>query len=149
MNLSPQDYMDDEAADTFYLLITTSRILKFEFDKRLASLDLPIPLSGARLRLLMEVWKAERMRMNELAAVMDLKPRTITDFVNALEEDGLIQRTGDPTDRRATILSLTDKAKPHIRTIRSISAEISEKLMEKLTVEQRQQLREMLHSLVD
>lgn len=87
--------------------------------------------------------------MNELAAVMDLKPRTITDFVNALEENGLIQRTVDPTDRRATILSLTDKAKPHIRTIRSISAEISEKLMAKLTVEQRRQMREMLHVLVE
>ncbi|WP_239004683.1 MarR family winged helix-turn-helix transcriptional regulator [Paenibacillus tepidiphilus] len=149
MNMSPHDYPDEEAADTFYLLITTSRILKFEFDKRLASLDLPIPLSGARLRLLMEVWKAEHIRMNELAAVMDLKPRTITDFVNALEEKGLILRTVDPADRRATILSLTDHAKPHIRTIRSISAEISEKLMEKLTVEQRRQLRDMLHVLVE
>lgn len=149
MNISSYDYPDEEAADTFYLLITSSRILKFEFDKRLASLDLPIPLSGARLRLLMEVWKAEHIRMNELAAVMDLKPRTITDFVNALEENGLIQRTVDPTDRRATILSLTDMAKPHIRMIRSISAEISEKLMAKLTVEQRRQLREMLHVLVE
>lgn len=139
---------DEEAADIFYLLVTTARILKLEFEKRLAALDLPIPISGPRLRLLMEVWKAERIRMNELAARLELKPRTITDFINALEQSGLIQRAVDPTDRRATIISLTEMAKPHVRTIRSVSAEISENLMEKLSIEQRRQMKDMLLTLV-
>ncbi|MBB3111015.1 DNA-binding MarR family transcriptional regulator [Paenibacillus phyllosphaerae] len=65
-----------------------------------------------------------------------------------MEQNGLLQRTIDPKDRRATILTLTDKAKPHIRTIRAVTAEISEKLMGKLTIEQRRQLKVMLHALV-
>ncbi|GMK41216.1 MarR family transcriptional regulator [Paenibacillus sp. CCS19] len=148
MDKSPHHQPDEEAADIFYLFVTTARILKFEFEKRLAALNLPIPISGPRLRLLMEVWKAEQIRMNELAATLDLKPRTITDFIKALEQSGLIQRTVDPTDRRAAIISLTDMAKPHIRTIRSVSAEISEKLMEKLSSEQRRQMKDMLLTLV-
>ncbi|PWW08700.1 MarR family transcriptional regulator [Paenibacillus cellulosilyticus] len=148
MHASTYNQPDEESADIFYLLVTTARILKFEFEKQLAALNLPIPISGPRLRLMMEVWKAERIRMNELAAKLELKPRTITDFVNALERNGLIQRSIDPTDRRATILSLTDMAKPHIKTIRSVSAEIAEKLMEKLSAEQRGQLKDLLVTLV-
>lgn len=47
-------------------------------------------------------------RLGALASAFGLDPSTITRQVQALVELGLAQRTTDPTDRRASILDLTD-----------------------------------------
>jgi DNA-binding MarR family transcriptional regulator len=47
-------------------------------------------------------------RLGALATAFGLDPSTITRQVQALEEMGLAARQADPTDRRASILDLTD-----------------------------------------
>jgi DNA-binding MarR family transcriptional regulator len=47
-------------------------------------------------------------RLGALAVAFGLDPSTITRQVQALEEIGLAARKTDPTDRRASILDLTD-----------------------------------------
>lgn len=48
-------------------------------------------------------------RLGVLANAFGLDPSTITRQVQALEELGLASRTTDPTDRRASILDLTEQ----------------------------------------
>jgi DNA-binding MarR family transcriptional regulator len=50
-------------------------------------------------------------RLGALAVSFGLDPSTITRQVQALEEIGLADRTTDPTDRRASILDLTDNGR--------------------------------------
>lgn len=47
-------------------------------------------------------------RLGAVASSFGLDPSTITRQVQALEEMGLAQRATDPTDRRASILDLSD-----------------------------------------
>jgi DNA-binding MarR family transcriptional regulator len=47
-------------------------------------------------------------RLGALATAFGLDPSTITRQVQALESLGLAERTTDPTDRRASILDLTE-----------------------------------------
>jgi DNA-binding MarR family transcriptional regulator len=47
-------------------------------------------------------------RMSELADGLGVTPRTVTELVDGLERDGLVERKDDPTDRRARVVSLTD-----------------------------------------
>ena len=47
-------------------------------------------------------------RLGALATAFGLDPSTITRQVQALEEAGLAARQADPTDRRASILDLTE-----------------------------------------
>jgi DNA-binding MarR family transcriptional regulator len=61
-------------------------------------------------------------RLGALATTFGLDPSTITRQVQALEEIGLATRTTDPTDRRASILDLSetgrevlDKTRTHRR----------------------------------
>jgi DNA-binding MarR family transcriptional regulator len=50
-------------------------------------------------------------RLGALAASFGLDPSTITRQVQALEEIGLASRHTDPTDRRASILDLTESGR--------------------------------------
>ena len=65
------------------------------------SLDQP---SHQTLRHLL-AWGA--MRPTSLAEVLNTGASHVSKIVRRLEDDGLVQRTVDPTDRRATLVSLT------------------------------------------
>jgi DNA-binding MarR family transcriptional regulator len=47
------------------------------------------------------------MRPTSLAEVLNTGASHVSKIVRRLEDDGLVQRTVDPTDRRATLVSLT------------------------------------------
>ena len=66
-------------------------------------------LSMARLRVLYQLVGGDSVRMGELSACVDVAPRTMTSTVDAMERDGLVQRRPDPTDGRATVVSITDE----------------------------------------
>jgi DNA-binding MarR family transcriptional regulator len=65
-------------------------------------------LSYARLRLLEDLHCQGPQKMRVLADDLGLTPRNITDAVDALETEGLVRRTAHPTDRRATLVELTE-----------------------------------------
>lgn len=54
------------------------------------------------------------MVMSDLGAAVPLSRAAITALTDRLEFIGFVQRTPDPTDRRRTVLSLTDKAREQI-----------------------------------
>ena len=66
-------------------------------------------LSESRLRVLMALnYCPDRRRpLGELAEILNVVPRTVTDVIDVLERDGLITRVPDPTDRRSVHAQLT------------------------------------------
>ena len=58
-------------------------------------------------------------RLGALATSFGLDPSTITRQVQALEEIGLADRRTDPSDRRASILDLTDNGREVLDSTRS------------------------------
>ncbi|MOA28097.1 Transcriptional regulator SlyA [compost metagenome] len=85
--------------------------------------------------------------MNELAKKLGIKARTVTQFIDALEKERYIVRTPDSSDRRATILQLTESAKSLVEKADEIMVEVSGKLLEHITIEQQNQLRNILLDL--
>ncbi|MDG0809558.1 MarR family winged helix-turn-helix transcriptional regulator [Cohnella rhizosphaerae] len=126
------------------MLLRATHYIQQEFEARLSSSDLPFPLSGSRIRLLLTVWGAGTIRMNELAGKLGVKARTVTEQVDALERDGLIRRIADPYDRRATLLELTDEARCQVHRIKARQAQISESLLRGFTAQQRSELSALL-----
>ena len=55
------------------------------------------------------------MRSSELAQHLHIAPRSATEVVDALEAKGLVARSPDPSDRRATLVSLTDRGRDALR----------------------------------
>jgi len=65
-------------------------------------------LTYPRLRLLEVLHCQGPAKMKTLADEMGLSARNMTAVADSLQGDGLLRRVAHPTDRRATILELTD-----------------------------------------
>jgi DNA-binding MarR family transcriptional regulator len=62
------------------------------------------------MRLLCELHDVGPQRMADLASALDITPRNVTTLVDGLERDGIVHRRPHPTDRRATVIELTESA---------------------------------------
>ncbi len=147
--MSSKETSHTPAADVVQLLLHAARQVRQEFEVELASSNQPVQLSGPRGFLLLTVWEAEKIRMNELAIKLGLKARTITEQVDSLERDGFIKRTADPNDRRATLLMLTEEALRHMHHLKVVQEQISEKLLREFSAKQRIELVELLSKFIN
>jgi len=125
----------------------SSNYIQREFQSQLSALDSPFHLTGPRIRVLSVVAEKGSIRMNELARILGIKARSVTDFVDALEQEKLLVRQPDPNDRRATLLQLTELAKAHLDEARSLQNEIADRLLENVPVDQRGVLLDLLMRL--
>jgi DNA-binding MarR family transcriptional regulator len=68
----------------------------------------PWGITPAHLRALRMLSRHGTMRLSELSERLEIAPRTATEVVDALEAPGLVRRRGDPGDRRATLVEVTE-----------------------------------------
>ena len=64
-------------------------------------------ITQSQLSALATVERLGPVPLRELAAAERVGPSTLTRIVAALEDEGLLQRTTDPIDRRVALVSLT------------------------------------------
>jgi DNA-binding MarR family transcriptional regulator len=69
------------------------------------------PLSAARYEVMHAVYHDGPQSMSRVAGRLQVSPRTITDLVDGLEADGYLERSRHPTDRRKTVLTVTDQGR--------------------------------------
>jgi DNA-binding MarR family transcriptional regulator len=65
-------------------------------------------LTMARAELLWRLQRRGPATQRELSEDLRCTPRNVTGLVDALETAGLVERRAHPTDRRATLVNLTD-----------------------------------------
>jgi len=66
-------------------------------------------LTVSRTHLLWVLHHAGPCKQHELAEALDVTPRNVTGLVDALVATGFVVREPHPTDRRATLVILSDK----------------------------------------
>ena len=64
----------------------------------------------SRLRLLNTLHCEGPQKMADLADALGVTPRSVTALVDGLEQDGMVRRASHPTDRRISLIELTDLA---------------------------------------
>jgi DNA-binding MarR family transcriptional regulator len=66
-------------------------------------------LTRARARVIWQLHREGPVTQRALAEALGVTPRNITGLVDALTDDGFVVRGPHPSDRRASLISLTDK----------------------------------------
>lgn len=106
-------------------------------------------LSMARLRVLFQLSVNGPARMGELSNCVDVAPRTMTSTIAAMERDGLVRRSPDPEDGRATVVTITDEGVRSFDEGRRLQARTVADLFDVLDPDRRDALREILARLED
>jgi DNA-binding MarR family transcriptional regulator len=104
-------------------------------------------LTEAQARALRVISRYERPRMADLAQALEVVPRSITSMVDTLESAGFVARQNDPTDRRATIVVLTEAGEDVLSRVSRMRAEAAEQLFAKLGTAEQTELRRILDIL--
>ena len=86
-------------------------------------------LTAARVRVLWELQHGGPMPQQALATRLEVSARNVTGLVDALEDGGHVTRSPHPSDRRATIVSLTASARRRMEEMQREHAELTADLL--------------------
>jgi len=102
-------------------------------------------LSMPQFGLLMQMHHKGPCGMSEVSERFEITPAAASQLVDKLVQGGLIQRVEDPNDRRAKLLSLTDKGKELVLNGMQERYRWVDELGSKLSAEERAQVSEALN----
>lgn len=89
------------------------------------------------------------LRLTDLAGVLDLDASTVSRHVRTLEERGLVARTTDPDDGRATRIAVTDEGRARLEAGAARRRALVAELLADWSPEDRETLRRLLTRLSD
>ncbi len=130
----------DDVADLFVLVARDLR-------RTQAAALQPFGVTPSVGRALRVLHREAPMRPGDLAERLRIAPRTATDVVDALAGAGLVTRAPDEHDRRATLLSLTDRGVELAHSLAQARREAAGDYFAGLTSQDRQHLARILGTL--
>lgn len=71
----------------------------------------PLGIVPGQFPALLALWQQDEQTQRELVEKLDVEQATMANTLNRMERDGLIQRRDHPTDGRAKVICLTEKAR--------------------------------------
>jgi len=89
------------------------------------------------------------MRLSALAASLDLDASTVSRQVRHLEDRGLLERTSDPDDGRASRITLSEQGRVRLEAGARRRRAMVAQLLEHWPDRDREQLRVLLNRLLD
>ena len=106
------------------------------------------PLSRERLLVVMAE-NPEGIRQKDLVEKLHIGQSSTSELINKLEDDGYIERKVDESDKRATLLFLTEKGQARAAEVADERAAMFEDVFSKLTDEEKQTLSDLLDKLLE
>ena len=134
---------DDDAETLGELLVRVTRGQRRRWREALAPWD----LSPHHVRALRVVTDRSGTRLSELAEALHIAPRSATEVADALQARGLAERTPDPTDRRAVVLTPTEEGRRVQAEIAAARAADNRDLFARLDADDRATLARILRTL--
>lgn len=107
----------------------------------------PLDITPAHARAVGVLSRHGTMRLSDLAQHLRITPRSTTEVVDALEGSGLLARTPDPDDRRATLVSLTGPGRELATGIQQARTSEAERFFGTLSPSDRADLTRILRKL--
>ncbi len=107
-------------------------------------------LSDSRLQVLTRLYHSPRhsLPLGALAEGVNVTPRTMTDVIDVLERDGLVQRVPDPADRRSVLALISEAGLERINAVQRDAMAKQAAVADGFTAAQLVQLRHLCLLLV-
>ena len=131
---------DDSLGESFW---SVARQLRHRSMQTLA----PFGITPGQNRAISVLLRHGPMRLGDLAEHLHIAPRSATEVADALEERGLIARSPDPADRRATVITLTTGGEHLGAQVRQARSAEADAFFSTLSPEDREALTRILRSL--
>ncbi len=138
--------MNDRAAAPADLaaLLHAAHSAEHDLETRLGAIGLSLAKLAA-LKALAEA--AESLPLTQLAERLSCVKSNITQLVDRLEADGLVQRESDPTDRRTKLATLTPAGRKSCQEGLKVQEAAEQSVLGKLTAAESQTLAGLLAKL--
>ncbi|MEO3926984.1 MarR family transcriptional regulator [Micromonosporaceae bacterium B7E4] len=92
-------------------------------------------LTVSRTHLLWELRRHGPMTQRDLAAALKVSARTVTGLVDGLETTGFVSRQPHPTDRRATLVTFTERGRQTVEAMERGQREFAHLLFAEMPAE--------------
>ena len=99
--------------------------------------------------ILLPLFEEDGLRMGELASRARLSKQTMTTMVRLLERDGLVERRADPSDGRASLVVLTERARTFRPVAEATLGELDRLVVGTLSTRGRDEVQAALRMLAD
>ncbi|MBI1190475.1 MAG: MarR family transcriptional regulator [Tepidisphaera sp.] len=107
--------LDPASYEAFLVLMHTGERIKALVEQRLAKEG----TSHARFIVLAKLNRepATRMQASDLASRIGVTKQTMSSLIDGLEKDGFVRREEDPSDRRVTLVALTESGQAFVNRV--------------------------------
>ena len=133
----------DDDRHVGFLSADISRLMRTEFDRQVSALG----VTRAQWMVLARLARRPGCSQTELADMMEMERATAGRLVGRLEENGLVRREPDPTDRRVRRVFPTDLATGQQAQMRAVADAIVDDALSDLNAEQRETLMTLMESV--
>lgn len=109
----------------------------------------PFGCSWAGFRIMVVLWTTGPLEPSEIARLSVASRASISSVINTLEDAGFVERRRDSSDRRAVLVSLTDKGLRSMREQSVVQARRERAWLRVLTSDERDTFHKILRRLAD
>ena len=99
--------------------------------------------------VLLPLWESDGLRIGQLADRARLSKQTLTTLVRLCERDGLVTTRRDPADGRATLVTLTERARGLGAVAAEAVAELEREVERRLSPARRRALEAALQEVME
>ncbi len=98
----------------------------------------PLGIVPGQFPALLALWEQDGQTQKALVEKLDVEQATMANTLNRMERDGLVLRKDHPTDGRAKIICLTEKARSVRNEAYAAAAEVNDIALAELSSEERE-----------
>lgn len=138
---------DPEAIEVLLALLRAVRVHRTAVSRQLESLDLEVAMTGARYTLLMTLYFSREalLAQNEISRELNVSRTNITNLIDGLERDGLVERMPNPSDRRVSYAQLTERGRAVCEKLMPTMTELMEDATRDFSLEEKAQFKSYLY----
>jgi len=138
---------DADAIEVLLALLRSVRVHRTAVTRQLEALELEAGMTGARYTLLMTLYfsRENLLAQNEISRELNVSRTNITNLIDGLERDGLVERVPNPSDRRVSYAQLTNRGRALCVKLMPTMAQLMEDATRDFSPDERAQFKAFLY----